>query len=143
MPLTFSDIMKNDLDVITTFDKWKNITVIFKSDTAVVSNYGEKTKTVLKIDTKANLNESIENTKGWEGDGFVPGGSLLCQIWRLESGGVDYMTWEYFTNNRIDNILILIGDIYYRITGVQAPETIEGGIPYMVFALTKQEEVPS
>jgi len=137
MALTFSDVMKLDLGIITK-DKSKAITVIIRADTSVETDFGYKNPTTLHINTTAIINPVLD-TKAWEPDGFLPGGRLKCKIWELESGGVDYMTREYFTDNRVDNMLVLIGTIYYRITAVESPESINDTIPYMIFDLVKQE----
>ena len=135
-----AEVMRIHLGSIDEYYKGVDITVIFKADVAGADTYGAKTKTKLSITTRGNLN-AVENMKIWGADGHVPGSNLLVKIWSLSSGGVDYLQREYFTNDRIDNVLVLIGDIYYKVISVQAPVSTQDMVPYWIFACQKIEGV--
>lgn len=142
MVLSFSTVIKTHLEVIHDFYKPKTVCVIFKIDTDVVDDYGGKTKTTVSVDTKALIN-APEDMKLWTTNGILPGGNLLCRVWSLESGGTDYMTREFFSSNRVDNVKVVIGDITYVAMSVQCPEPLEDGPPYWIFSLEKMEVASS
>ncbi len=137
--LTISEIMQTDLDCISTFYKNQQITVYLKQTTAAVSGYGEFTKTNIAITTTA-LISNVADRREWDDVGIMPGGALLCKIWSLSSGGTNYLTSEYFSNSRIDNIVVKIGNIYYKPTNIVAPQSVLGTTPpYWVMHLVKME----
>ena len=141
MVLSPATVMQVRLASIYEYYKGTTITVLMKTDTAVSSNYGERTKTTVSITTQAIIN-NVEDSKVWAGSGIAPSSNLLCKIWSLTSGGVNYLTREYFTNNRRDNINVLIGDIYYKVVSIQSPQSIRDTVPYWVMVLEKVEHAP-
>jgi len=139
--LTITEIMQSTMaQVISPFFKNQVITVILKVTTAAVSTYGEYTKTIVSITTNA-LISNVADRREWDDIGIMPGGALLCKIWSLSSGGVNYLTREYFDDSRIDNIVVQIGDMDYKPTNIVGPESVLGGTPYWVMHLVKMESV--
>lgn len=131
--------MQARLTAIWQYYKSVTVTVIIKADwVASTSTYGEPSHPMVEITTRG-LVSNVGNIRNWEGRGMMPSGLLRLSIWSLSSGGTNYLTSEYFNDDRSDNITVKIGDVYYKPESIAAPESIIGSTPYWVMYLTKLE----
>lgn len=118
--------------------KDKTFEIIFKRDTAVVSDYGEPTKTLETVEVRALIG-APEDLKPWADSGIYQEADLVALVFEDFTANLD---GEFFTDPDV-NILALIGTIYYRIISIQSPESIHSEVPYWRIFMSKLQHSPN
>ena len=62
-------------------------------------------------------------------------------VFDLTKDGVDYIDSEWFTYNNFQNIRILIGTRYYRVTNKAGHPDMPSSSPYLVLEISRMMDV--
>ena len=132
------EIFRKCLTSIMDNYKSKEITIIYKADTAVVSAYGEPTKTITTFTVRALIG-APQDDKAWTGEGLFQGTDSLVAL--VYEDFTAQLPGEFFNSGARINMMVLIGDTYYRVLDIISPESIHDEVPYWRLMLSKMEEV--
>ena len=126
--------------LIAIANKWKgkNANIVFVTD-GVVSNYYNERKHINTVVPVTAIISPVSDDKIWNSDGIFADGDLLMIVWDVQNAVKNYLTSEFFTESRIDDMFVVIGNTDYRVIDIIAPESIHNEIPYWVMVLDKTE----
>ena len=133
MTLNPHEVIKIHLGLIHQNYKGKTGTLRLRADSGVYTTHGgtEKTFTDYAIDIIIN---PVANPKTWGPMAIMGESTLEAIIW---AGFDSPMGQQFFVNNPVSNMDLIIGTAHFRIQNVKSPESIITDIPYWYVLLEK------
>ena len=114
--------------------------ILLKDDPTTLSAYNQPEKTKIQIDTFCILSP-VRHDDSYTGQGIDETARFKLIVFDLEYGGVNYIDNEWFTYNNYQNVKILIGTRYYRITDKAGHPDMPSQCPYLVLEIARMMDV--